>query len=155
MGATRKPRLLLDTNVLYQLSNPHHPASGLIREALAGHWDIIVCQPVLREFLRLVAKKSKPLPRLTFLMTLVVSGGSQIATYAPWEPLSADVEASRHLISDAGDVVVLLCAIQARADAVITYNLKHFGQQQRVPAMTPEAWLALRSPSTISPTSDA
>lgn len=143
MALSDRPRLLLDTDAMYQLSNPTHQASDIIVRAVTdGEWDLVICQPVLREFLRLVSRKRNPLARLMPILGIVMVGSSKAMDYAGWEPTRAEVEAARGAIPDDGDLPVWLAAKRCRAAAIITYNTKDYAGQTDVAATTPEAWLA-------------
>jgi hypothetical protein len=143
MASSGRPRLLLDTDAMYRLSNPRHPAAELITRAIEhGGRDIIVCQPVLREFLRLVSRKRDPLARLLPILGIVFMGSNTAVLYWRWEPSPADVDAARGTLPDESDIPIWLAAKHCRADVIITYNLRHYTAQAAVPAMTPEGWLA-------------
>jgi hypothetical protein len=52
--------------------------------------------------------------------------------------------ASRHLIRHAADVLVLLSAVKARPDWLLTHNTKHFST-----AMTQRTGLAIAAPAAF------
>ncbi len=130
----------MDTNVffsgLYRASGP--PATILERH-IEGRINIVISRQVLEELVTTIREK-KPdlLPRLqTFL------------TYAPPEicsdPTPAEVQRAEKWINPA-DAPILAAAIKARADCLVTGNVRHFTTQvaraAKVDIFTPADYLA-------------
>lgn len=81
---------------------------------------LIVSEMVLVESERAIAKKS---PRnLSDLRALIKTAKLRIIT----DPSKREVGANLYLIHDPADVPILLAAIKAKADYLVTHNRKHF-----------------------------
>ena len=136
MDNRRRLRLFLDSNVL---------TGGMIArwgldKAILSMCAARVCRLVLAEAVREEVEQNLLLhaAKLTSAESNAILGdyGELLRLTDPQIvpfPSQADVVASRHLIAHASDVPVLLSAIHARPDWLLTHNTKHF---------TPEVALA-------------
>jgi predicted nucleic acid-binding protein len=110
--------------------------AGAISEAGAAHVllnlgeskDIVltVSELVILESERAMAKKSPG--NLNDLRSLIKSSNLKIVD----NPSPKEVEANLYLIKDPNDVPILLAAIKARVDYLVTHNRKHFLEDPQV-----------------------
>ncbi len=116
-----KPHIFLDSSALI---------SGIISETGAAHallqlgetGDILltICEFVLVESERAVAKKAPE--HLELFRTFIKRANLGIVD----DPIETEVNANLNIISDPDDVPILLSAMAAGVDFLVTHNRKHF-----------------------------
>lgn len=135
-----KPRVVIDTNVLFEGLTKKGGAAGLIVESwLAGLLQPCVSNALAYEYLDVFSRKLSPYRWQT--LQPVLGTLLEMATFVPihftWRPISPD-PADDHVID---------CAMNAGA-AVVTYNIKDFRNAEivlRLPVLRPVEfvhWLA-------------
>jgi|SRR6185295_773768 len=110
--------------------------AGAISESGAAHvllnlgesQDIVltVSELVITESERAMAKKAPS--NLNDLRSLIKSSNLRIVD----NPAKEEVEANLYLINDPNDVPILLAAMKARVDYLVTHNRKHFLDDPKV-----------------------
>lgn len=146
-----KPRLFLDSNVIFSALYSARGAPGVIMEHFVkGDITIVISQQVLEEVVRTVKEK---LPAaLPALRRLLVSAPPEVVA----DPEPADMERWREWLKP-GDAAVLAAAISAQPDYFVTGDM-HFtsigdkvaeaGLSVVTPAQFLEAWQRRRRPDT-------
>jgi len=129
MSRLRPLRLFLDSNVL---------TGGILSEwgldkAVLSLCAARICRMVLAEYVReeveenLLSRAAELSPAVA---DQVIDDYGKLLKLARPEiiplPLAREVARSRHLIRHAADVPVLLSAMQARPDWLLTHNTQHF-----------------------------
>src|SRR5215207_2298811 len=114
--------------------------AGAISESGAAHvllnlgesQDIIliVSELVILESERSMAKKAPS--NLNDLRSLIKSSNLRIVD----NPTKQEVEANLYLINDPNDVPILLAAMKAKVDYLVTHNRKHFLDNPKVAEMS-------------------
>jgi predicted nucleic acid-binding protein len=114
--------------------------AGAISESGAAHvllnlgesQDIIliVSELVILESERSMAKKAPS--NLNDLRSLIKSSNLRIVD----NPTKEEVEANLYLINDPNDVPILLAAMKAKVDYLVTHNRKHFLDNPKVAEMS-------------------
>ncbi len=133
---TRRPRIFLDTNVLFSALHSSVGAPNAILEAyLRGQIEVVISRQVLEELIRTIHQKRPQLiARLYFLLQ-----------EAPFEvqPDTAPDEVTRwEQVIHPPDAPILAAAIAARPDFLVTGNTRHFTS-----VVAALAGLAIVSPS--------
>lgn len=145
MSRQRPLRLFLDSNVV---------TGGIVSEwgldkAVLSLCAARICRMVLAEYVREEVEENL-LNRASELSPAdadqVIDDYSKLLKLARPEiiplPSAREVARSRHLIRHAADVPVLLSAIQAQPDWLLTHNTQHF-----TPAMAKRAGLRIATPA--------
>ncbi len=135
-------RIVLDTNVLYAGIRSSRGASRVILEMLADGKMIAVLSPVLlleyEEQLcgdAMLHSLGLTNDDLVAFLDELVAKSVHVRIYTPWRPLSSDPD----------DDMVIECAVNGRAEAIITFNtrdLQPAHTQFGIPVFTPAQFLA-------------
>ena len=132
-------RAVLDTNVLLSALRSQHGASHeLLRLLRARHWKVVLGNTVLTEYEEVLKREASSLgltlPEIDSFLDALCVLAEQCHPSGGWVPLLADPddEAFAHL------------AAELRADALTTFNVRHFipARDRGIPVMTPAAFLA-------------
>ena len=133
-------RAVLDTNVLLSALRSRHGASHeLLRLLRARRWKLVLSNTVLTEYEEVLKREASPLgltlPEIDRFLDALCLLAEQCHPSGAWVPLLADPddEAFAHLAAD------------MRADALTTFNVRHFipARDRGIPVMTPAAFLAM------------
>jgi putative PIN family toxin of toxin-antitoxin system len=139
-------RLVLDTNVIVAaFRSPRGGSAALVKAAVAGRFDMLASMPLFVEYEAVLARPAHaeaagaaPGDADRFLDVLA----------AHLEPVDI-VYLWRPQLSDPDDEMVLECAVNGRADAIVTMEATVFDAAARrfgVGVMTPRAaWAMLRA----------
>ena len=130
------PRLVLDTNVLVAASRSRNGASfAILQQLRCRHFVALMSVPLMLEY-EAVLKRSEQLQASqrseamtdAFLDALVLFA-EPVHLFFLWRPQ----------LRDAADEMVLETALNGRADALITLNVKDFGPARNfhLPVWTP------------------
>jgi len=113
--------LFLDSSVLFSgIVSASGTARALLLLAGTEHVIVTISEQVVTETERALARKA---PRaLSDLRRAILASKAQIVR----DPSPKDVEAHLNLISHPADVPILLAAMNARVDYLVTLNRKHF-----------------------------
>lgn len=135
-------RAVLDTNVLVAARRSRAGASNaLLRAADAGAFPMIASVPLFFEY-EAVLTRSEHLVGLHLTELMVEEFLDHLAGII--EPIRLSYLWRPQLV-DAADEMVLETAINGRADAIVTFNIRHFGPARRfgISVLRPEE--AMRS----------
>ena len=133
-------RAVLDTNVLLSALRSQRGASHeLLRLLRARRWTLVLSNTVLTEYEEVLKRESSSLgltlPEIDRFLDALCLLAEQCHPSGAWVPLLADAddEAFAHLAAD------------VRADALTTFNIRHFiaARDRGIPVMTPAAFLAM------------
>ena len=118
-------RLVLDTNVLVAAIRSSSGASAvLLAESFMGKATLLVSVAMVLEYeevcLRPVHRMASNTSEATIqdLLKTLVAVAEPVPIHFRWRPQSRD----------ASDEMVLEVAVKGRADAIVTFNQRHFGQ---------------------------
>jgi len=113
--------LFLDSSALFTgIVSASGAARALLLLAETGHITITISEQVVTEIERAIARK---VPQaLSDLRQAILASKAQIVH----DPSPEDVQANLNLISHAADVPIILAAMQAKVDYLVTLNRKHF-----------------------------
>ena len=121
-------RLVLDTNVLVAaLRSPTGASAALLGRVLRGDFTILLSVALVLEY---EAACSQPAQRaasglssdeVRTVITALCRVGEHVNIWFLWRPL----------LRDAADEMVLEAAINGRADALVTFNRRDFGDEPR------------------------
>lgn len=113
--------LFLDSSALFAgIISAKGAARVLLLLAESGHITINISEQVVTETERAVARK---VPQgLTNLRQAILASKARIVR----DPSPGEVNANLQLISHPTDVPILLAAMQAKVDYLVTLNRKHF-----------------------------
>ena len=117
-------RLVLDTDVVVTaLRSPAGGSAALLRAIRRGYATLLLTPALLLEYEAVcqlaehrLASSLRPQEIDHFLDGLVLLA-EPVATYFRWRPQ----------LRDPGDEMVLEAAVNGRAEAIITFNLRHYG----------------------------
>ncbi len=118
MPATPIPKVVLDTNVLFEGLTQQGGASGLVIDAcLAGLLSVHVSNALAYEYADVLSRKlsAKRWQRIRPVLGELLTRAQFVTVYFTWRPISPDK----------GDEHVIDCAMNAGA-AVVTSNVRHF-----------------------------
>jgi predicted nucleic acid-binding protein len=138
-----KPKIVVDTNVVFEGVTKQGGACGLIVEAwLGGLFIPCVTNALAYEYLDVLTRKLSPArwDNTRLLYQELLSEANFITVYFRWRPISKDT----------GDDHIIDCAMNAGA-AVVTSNLKDFKlaeSQLGLRVMTPLDFVLYLSRST-------
>lgn len=117
-------RLVLDTNVIVAAFRSRRGASNLLLGLVeAGHAKLLCSTALFLEYQAVLSRAE----------TLAVTGhdlGDVARITNALAAMSEPVDISfnvRPVLRDAGDEMVLEAAVNGRADAIVTYNVRDFG----------------------------
>ncbi|HET7087306.1 MAG TPA: PIN domain-containing protein [Anaerolineae bacterium] len=124
-----RANLFLDSSALFAgVVSPSGAARALLLLAEAGAITITISEQVIAETERAIARKA---PRaLPYYREAVRRVGVRIVH----DPSIEEVQAHRHIISHPADVPIVLAAMKARADYLVTLNRRHFIDDPEVAA---------------------
>ena len=134
MASGARPKVVIDTNVLFEGVTQQGGAPGYLIEAwLAELLDVRVSNALAYEYVDVLSRKlsEKRWKAVQPVVGVLLSKAQFVTVYFSWRPISPD-PADDHIID---------CAMNAGA-AVITSNLKHFRTAQRslgLEVFTPQA----------------
>lgn len=113
--------LFFDSSALFSgIVSASGASRALLLLAEAGQTGISVSEQVIIETERAIVKKApKALP---FFRQTIISANVLILRL----PTPAEIEANRHLIRHPADVPILVAAMKARTDYLVTLNSTHF-----------------------------
>jgi predicted nucleic acid-binding protein len=116
-----KPNLFLDSSALFAgVVSPGGAARVLLLLAEGEQLTIMVSEQVVAETERAVARKvPKALP---YYREALRSTGLRIVR----NPSSGEIEARRDIIVHAADVPIVVVAMKAEVDYLVTFNRRHF-----------------------------
>ncbi len=133
-------RATLDTSVLLSaLRSQRGAAHELLRLMRARQWRLVLSNTVLTEYEEVLKREASSLglalPEIDRFLDSLCLLAEQCHPSSNWIPLLADPddEAFAHLADD------------ARADALATFNIRHFkpARERGIPVMTPSEFLAM------------
>jgi predicted nucleic acid-binding protein len=123
MPATPIPKVVLDTNVLFEGLTRQGGASGLVIDAwVAGLLSVHVSNALAYEYAEVLSRKlsAKRWQRIRPVLGALLTRAQFVTVYFTWRPISPDQ----------GDEHVIDCAMNAGA-AVVTSNVRHFQKAQQ------------------------
>lgn len=116
-----KINLFLDSSALFTgIVSSKGAARVLLLLAETGHITITISEQVVTETERAIARKV-PLALSDLRQTIMVSQAQIVR-----DPHPEDVQVNLHLISHSADVPIVLAAMKAKVDYLVTLNRKHF-----------------------------
>lgn len=130
-------RVVLDTSVIVAALRTRHGAANRVLRLVAGGRLILLATPPL--FLEYEDVLSRAEQRLVHGLTLEAIDEFLAELAALIEPVDIHF-LWRPQVRDPSDEMVLEAAINGRADALVTYNVKHFaapGGQFGIPVLRP------------------
>ncbi len=132
-----KPRVFLDSNVIFSGLYSPNGTSGIILETfIRGNLSVVVSQQVLEEVIRTIKEK---LPEaLPVLRRLLVNVPPEVAADPPWEEIQR-----RAKIMPVADAAILAAAVAAQPDYFVTGD-RHFIEN---PDLTKVAGLKIVTPA--------
>ena len=150
LSAMSRIKLFLDSSALFAgIASSKGASRALLLMSEINHISIIISEQVVVETERAVARK---IPyAINDLRKAILSSKSQIVNNPPID----DVEANKELISDPTDIPIVLAAMKAQADFLVTLDRKHFiddptvAQRSGLQIGTPGdalAWIRSQSP---------
>ncbi len=117
----RRPDLFIDSSVLFAgVVSSTGAARALLVLAEAELVTVTVSEQVVTETEHAVARKI--LDALPYYRRALHSTGLRIVS----DPLSEEVEAHRDLIRHEPDVPIVVAAMKANVDCLVTFNRRHF-----------------------------
>ena len=135
-----KLRAALDTNVVLSgLRSQRGAAHELLRRLRAGHWTLVLSNPALTEYEEVLKREAASLgltlPEVDRFLDGLCVLAEQCHPAGNWVPL----------LSDPDDEAFAHLAVDARADALATFNIGHFApaRTRGIPVMTPAEFLAM------------
>jgi len=133
-----KPRLFFDSSALFAgVVSSNGAARALLLLAEAGEIEILISEQVIVETEQAVARKAlQSLP--TFREALFASQARVVR-----DPSPADVASHLELIGHPADVPIVLAAMRAGVDFLVTLNRRHFVDD---PAVASKAGLRVGAP---------
>jgi putative PIN family toxin of toxin-antitoxin system len=118
MASKPRPKVVIDTNVVFEGLTQQGGASGYIIETwLADVLDVRVSNALAYEYVDVLSRKltAKRWNKVKPLLGILLDKAQFVTVYFSWRPISPD-KADDHIVD---------CAMNAGA-TVITSNLKHF-----------------------------
>ena len=113
--------LFLDSSALFAgIASATGAARVLLLLAESDHIIVTICEQVVTETERAIARKAPQ--ALNDLRQAILASKARILR----DPSLEDVMAHLNLISHPADVPILLAAMQAQVDYLVTLNRKHF-----------------------------
>ena len=121
-------RLALDTAVVVAaLRSPQGASAAILRAARREQVRLLASVPLALEYEAVASQGEHRLAsglsesNLELFLTTVVAVAEPVETHFLWRPQ----------LPDPGDEMVLEVAINGRADALVTFNVRHFGDVPR------------------------
>jgi putative PIN family toxin of toxin-antitoxin system len=116
-------RIVLDTSVVATAFRSRNGASHVIMDRVGDRLLVPLLTPVLFLQYEDVLKRSEQLKasgltlaQVDRILAALASAAEPVTIHYSWRPQ----------LSDPGDELVLEAAVNGRADALVTYNLRHF-----------------------------
>lgn len=135
-------RVVLDTNIVVSaLLQPLGPSAQLLLMALNGSIQLCITGSIYAEYEEVLSR-----PRLQRSPDIIAGALQAIRDAGLWVRPVEQVKAC----SDPDDNVFLECAQAARADYVVTGNLKHFPPSWAAARIVSPRWLANHLSPTVS-----
>jgi putative PIN family toxin of toxin-antitoxin system len=135
-------RIVLDTSVIVAALRTRHGAANMVLRLVAGRRLILLATPPL--FLEYEEVLGRPEQRLVHGLTPGALEEFLAELAAMVEPVETHF-LWRPQVHDPSDEMVLEASINGRADALVTYNIKHFlaaGDRFGIPILRPADVLA-------------
>jgi predicted nucleic acid-binding protein len=123
--------IFLDSSALFAgIASEKGAARVLLLLAETGHVKVTISEQVVAETERAIARK---VPHaLNDLRQAILASKALIVI----DPSPKDVKANLHLISDPTDVPIVLAAMKAKVDYLVTLNRRHFIDDPEVAVQT-------------------
>lgn len=133
--------LFLDSTALFTgIASEKGAARALLLLTETGHVPITISEQVVTETERTIARK---VPQASNeLRQAILTSKAQIVK----DPSPEDVKTNHHRISDPTDVPIVLAAMKATVDYLVTLNRKHFIDDPDVAVRT---GLQIRTPGDV------
>lgn len=117
-------RFVLDADVVVAaLRSPRGASAAIVELAVSGKATLLLSVPLALEYEALCSLAEHRLAaglspeEVEIFLDMVVASATPIETHFRWRPQ----------LRDAGDEMVLEVAVNGRADAIVTFNLRDFG----------------------------
>jgi putative PIN family toxin of toxin-antitoxin system len=114
----------LDTDVLVSaMRSPRGASAAILRAARQGRATLLASMPLALEYEAVLSRAQHRLAaglserEVTIFVTAVVAMAEPVTTHFLWRPQ----------LRDPGDEMVLEAAVNGRADALLTFNVRDFG----------------------------
>jgi putative PIN family toxin of toxin-antitoxin system len=133
-------RATLDTNVLLSAFRSRQGAAfELLRRLRAGHWRLVLSNTTLAEYEEVLKRESTSLKLSLAEIDRALDALCRLAEQ--WHPSGNWTP----LLTDPDDESFVQLTFEARADALVTFNLRHFApaRVQGISVMTPAGFLAM------------
>lgn len=143
------PRLTIDTNILVAATRNHAGPSFALMQLVRRSQVAMCCSPALFLEYEDVLKRSAQLaasglqsPDVDAILNELAALTTPVLTHYQWRPQ----------LRDPADEMVLECAVNAQANAIVTYNIRDFKPAQRFgmlvlnPQQVFQTFLLSRSP---------
>ena len=121
-------RLVLDTNVVVAaLRSPTGASAALLNRALSGDFTMLISVALVLEYEATCGQSAQRAAsglsgdEVRTVITAVCRVGEHVDVWFLWRPL----------LRDPADEMVLEAAINGRADALVTFNRRDFGDEPR------------------------
>jgi len=130
--------LFLDSSALIAgIVSAEGASRALLLLAESGHIALTISEQVLAESERAIARKAPK--ALSDLRQAILASKTRIVR----DPSPEDVSVHPNLVSHAVDIPIVLAAVQAKADYLVTLNRKHFIDD---PGVAQQAGLRIGTP---------
>jgi putative PIN family toxin of toxin-antitoxin system len=117
-------RLVLDTDVVVAaMRSPGGASAAILKAARLGRTTLLISVPLAIEYEAICCRPEHQLAaglseaEVEIFVTAVIAMAEPVETHFLWRPQ----------LHDPGDEMVLEAAVNGRADAVVTFNVRHFG----------------------------
>lgn len=134
------PRAVMDTNVLYAGIRSRRGASFQILDALwQRKWTLALSNTVLSEYEEILKRESTALnlsaERIDKLLDALCALADRRQLSESWIPV----------LTDSDDEALVHLAVEARADYVVSHNIRHLAPARKlgVTLLEPKAFLAI------------
>lgn len=120
---TKRPRVVFDTNVFVSASlskNANSPTRELLERWKNNEFTLVICDQIARELIEKLNERGVPSEQIVEQISALVRSAEWVIV--PEEKIEA-------LLSDPDDNVVVACALEGRANYLITYD-PHFDSLQ-------------------------
>ena len=134
------PRAVLDTNVLYAGLRSRHGASFQLLDALwQRKWTLLLSQTILAEYEEILMREAATLgftiERINRLLDALCAVAERHGLSETWIPV----------LSDPDDEAFVHLAVEARADHLVSHNVRHLEAAGKlgVNVLEPRVFLAI------------
>jgi putative PIN family toxin of toxin-antitoxin system len=117
-------KVVLDTDVVVAaIRSPRGASAAILRAARQGRTTLLLSVPLALEYEAVCSQAEHRLAaglsdrEVEVFLTAVVALAEPVTTHFLWRPQ----------LRDPGDEMVLEAAVNGRADALVTFNARHFG----------------------------